>query len=205
MRKILSIFIIMFTGASAYADDTKISKYISSLITETFSILKDTSKTTERKILESEALITKNMDLEWMAKFVLGRYRRSITPEQQAEFTKLYSIYVVKSYSSGVKSFQNQEIKIKSQQQINSSGDYLVKSLLVRPEGDPLQIDYLVRETKSGFKVFDVVTEGISLINSHQAEFTNTMSNESFDALIADIKNKIKSLENGRKDGSASK
>lgn len=202
MRKIVSILLIIFTSFSAYAvDETKISSYVHDLINQSFSILKDNSKSIDKKIIESEALISKNMDLEWMSKFVLGRYRRSLTPQQQAEFAKLYSVYVVKSYSSGVKSFKNQDIKIKSQQQLNSSGDFLVKTLLLRPDADPLQIDYLVRETKSGYKVFDVVTEGISLVNSHQAEFTNTISNESFDELISDIKNKIKSLENGSNNG----
>lgn len=197
MKKILLTCFLIATGLNANAEDKMISKYVDELINKSFAILKDSSKSLDKKVVESEALIAENMDLEWMAKFVLGKYRRSLLPEQVQEFTKQYSIYVVKSYSSGVKNFKNQQIKVKSQQALNKE-EYVVKTSLLRQDLDPLQIDYLVRVTASSqMKIFDVVTEGISLINSHQAEFGNILSTKSFPDLIRQLKNKIRGLESG--------
>jgi phospholipid transport system substrate-binding protein len=205
-KKILSLFFLLCVGVSSNAEvDSKISSYVDTLLNKSFGILRDNAKSTSQKIVESEALMTENMDLQWMSKFVLGRYRRTLTPDQVADFTKLYSIYVVKSYGNGVKSFNNEQVKVKSQQQINAGGDYVVKTLLIRPDLEPLEMDYLVRDTKNGLKVFDVVTEGISLINSHQAEFTNAISNHGFDYLITELKQKIQSLDDGMNNGNPRK
>ena len=200
LRKLFPILFAVVVSFSAQGADTRISKYVDDLINKSFTVLKDTTKSMDEKIIESETLISTNMDLEWMSKFVLGKYRRALTPDEVAKFTKLYSVYVVKSYSSGVKNFKNQEIKVKSQQEL-TKGEYVVKTLLLRQDLDPLQIDYLARVTPSEkIKIFDVVTEGISLINSHQAEFCNILSSRTFKDLIIEIQNKIKSLENNKND-----
>ncbi len=197
LKKILLTWFVLVASLNATADNGQISKYVDELINKSFAILKDSSKSLDIKVKESEALISENMDLEWMAKFVLGKYRRGLQPNQLMQFTQLYSVYVVKSYSSGVKNFKNQQIKVKSQQPLNKE-EYVVKTALLRQNLDPLQIDYLVRVLPSGhMKIFDVVTEGVSLINSHQAEFANILSAKSFDDLINELKVKINAIEKG--------
>jgi phospholipid transport system substrate-binding protein len=191
----LALSIILFaSGVFADSNSSSIKNYIDKLVQDSFAILKDDSLSMPEKMSKSEILISKNMDLNWMSRFVLGRHRRALSDEQIASFTSLYSEFVVKSYSSAIKNFKNQNIKINSQQKINSS-DYAVKTQLVTPDLDPIRIDYLVRETSDGtFLVFDVVTEGVSLINSHQAEFSHTLSSENFDELVKDLKDKIKTV-----------
>jgi len=192
---ILALTVLLFSSSVfADANSASIKNYIDHLVQDSFTILKDDKLSIPEKMNKSEVLISKNMDLIWMSRFVLGRYRRALSEEQIASFTSLYSEFVVKSYSSAIKNFKNQNIKINSQQKINSS-DYAVKTQLVTPDLDPIRIDYLVRETEPGkFLVFDVVTEGVSLINSHQAEFSHTLSSENFDELVKDLKDKIKTV-----------
>ncbi len=203
LRKFILITLSLCLNMHANADDgSKISYYVDNLLKQSFSILKDSSESTDQKVLKSESLISANMDLPWMSKFVLGKYRRTLSPDQLAEFVILYSDYVVKSYGNAVKSYQDQGVKVVSQQAI-SPNEFIVKTQLTRAGSDPLSVDYMVRKFgDSKFKVFDVVTEGVSLINSHQAEFTNTISNQGFDSLITDIKGKLKTLETDGKYGS---
>ncbi len=205
-KKFIHIIFVLCFGLGAYAsEDAKISRYVDNLLNQSFTILKNSSKSMEEKILESEILISANMDLPWMSKFVLGRYRRTIDAGQLNEFTALYSDYVVKSYGSAVKGYKDQQVKVISQQAI-SPNEFIVKTQLLRTDGDPLLIDYMVRRLSSDkFKVFDVITEGVSLINSHQAEFANTMSNQGYAELISDIKEKLKTLEGNKDNGNTKK
>lgn len=191
LKKFTTFLVLAFSLSSFANSDDSVMEYVESLIKETFSILKDESFSTEQKIELSEKLISNNMDLKWVSKFVLGKYRRTLSKEQIEDFTNIYSEYIVKSYSSAVKGFKDQTLEVKKQKKINSS-DFAVKTLLIAKDADPLRIEYLIRRMNDGnFKVFDVVTEGVSLINSHQAEFSSTLMKENFDELKKDLHEKI--------------
>lgn len=195
-KLILIVSIILISGAST-AEEAKVSTYVNYLLKTTLAILQDSNKSVSEKVKESEVLIGSNMDLEWMSKFVLGKHRRTISPEDLKKFTHLYSNYLVKTYSNAVKFYKpNQSIKVKSESPLNTN-EYIVKTSVITPGADPINIDYIIRDMDQGstFKVFDVVTEGISLINSHQAEFANIISNSDFQNLLAELKEKIKSLD----------
>jgi phospholipid transport system substrate-binding protein len=189
---IISFIVLIFSyGSVATNHDGPMDEFVRKLIDNSFEILRDQSLEQNQKTQKVEELISVNMDLSWMSKFVLGRYRRSLTSSQIESFTQIYSDYVVKTYSSAVKGYNDEEIKIQSKVSI-SEAEFAIKTQLLRKNLDPVNVDYLVRKLDDGtFKVFDIVTEGISLINSHQAEFANIISNSGYDALIAEIKYKI--------------
>ena len=148
----------------------------------------------EEKIQASEDLIRKNMDLEWMSKFVLGKFRRSLSKEQMVDFSQIYSQYVVKTYSSALKGYSNQKLNISTVNRIGER-EFVCKTFLVQPKKEPIRVDYVIREMEDGnFKVFDIVTEGISLINSHQSEFINIMTNLGFESLIEELRKKTSQL-----------
>lgn len=197
-RKFIAFLLLTFSFSSLATNDDAVSGFVDNLINDTFAILKDESLNLEQKIDEAEILIRNNMDLKWVSKFVLGRHRRSISKEQLSDFTDLYSEFIVKSYSNAIKEFKNQKIEVKKQKKINST-DFAVKTLLKAADADPIRIEYMIRAEDGSFKVFDVVTEGVSLINSHQAEFSSTISNENFEELMNDLRSKINSLNKKNK------
>lgn len=192
--RIFALIIFSLFSITSYASDLdpKVKEYVDQLIDKSFSILKNDNLTIEQKMEKSEELMTQNMDLEWMSKFVLGRHRRGLSLKQINDFTKIYSVYVVKSYSSAVKSYQDQDLKVKNERKINNN-EYSVRTLLVTPGMEPLRIEYIIRDLgHDNFKVFDIVIEGVSLISSHQSEFSSIISNEGFDSLIKKLNEKIK-------------
>jgi phospholipid transport system substrate-binding protein len=186
MKKIIaSIFIfILSLSAISSAEENPFDVFVKKILDESFAILKDKSTDTKNKIPKVEALISANMDLDWMSKFVLGRYRRSLSQTEISNFISTYSVYVVKTFDI------NSRVSM-------SENEFAVTSQLLRKNSSPVNIDYLVRKMPNGtYKIFDVVTEGISLINSHQAEFANILNNNNFDYLMSEIKNKIEKLSN---------
>jgi phospholipid transport system substrate-binding protein len=198
MKKIIaSIFIfILSLSAISSAEENPFDVFVKKILDESFAILKDKSTDTKNKIPKVEALISANMDLDWMSKFVLGRYRRSLSQTEISNFISTYSVYVVKTYGNAVKSYNDETVDIKSRVSM-SENEFAVTSQLLRKNSSPVNIDYLVRKMPNGtYKIFDVVTEGISLINSHQAEFANILNNNNFDYLMSEIKNKIEKLSN---------
>ncbi|MDX1916451.1 MAG: ABC transporter substrate-binding protein [Rickettsiaceae bacterium] len=164
---------------------------------KTFSILRDENSSIQTKVQKSELLMSENLDLNWMAKFVLGKYRRTLNTEQMQNFTEVYSEFVIKSYSKIVRFYKREQIlKVIAQTPI-SENEFVVKCTLNSPGIDPIKIDFAIRKLDDAkFKVFDIIGEGISLINSNQAEFANILHNAGFDGLLNDLKAKISSLKN---------
>ncbi|MDX1924787.1 MAG: ABC transporter substrate-binding protein [Rickettsiaceae bacterium] len=198
LKKIAVVIFALICSASSMAKKN-VSDYVDNLVQKSLTILRDESNTTSEKMKKSEILISENLDLEWMSKFVLGKYRRILSKEEFQDFSKLYSEFIIKSYSNAVKFYKpSHSVKILSQSNI-SAEEYVVKTSLNSPDADPIRIDYVIRRfDNSGFKVFDIVTEGISLINSNQAEFTNIISTGSFQDLKKDLKAKIEALNRGK-------
>jgi ABC-type transporter MlaC component len=74
--------------------------------------------------------------------------------------------------------------------------EFMVKTEVIRnDENSIIKVDYLVRDLIKGdkynLKVSDIITEGVSMVNSHQDEFNSIITNNGFDALIIELKKKI--------------
>jgi phospholipid transport system substrate-binding protein len=139
--------------------------------------------------------MAENLDLEWMAKYSLGRHRKELNMPQIKDFTKIYSTYVIKTYSDLVRNYKGQKAVIKKVAQLDKS-EFIVKTEVVQNGQPPLKVDYLVRNISTNAKkpilrISDIITEGVSMVNSQQAEFNSIFSNEGFDSLVNQLKKKI--------------
>ena len=77
--------------------------------------------------------------------------------------------------------------------------DVLVRTEVQQPGNKPVQLDYSLEKMESGWKVYDVVVAGISLVTNYRDQFGQEVRNGGIDGLIASITNKNKSLEANQK------
>ncbi len=200
----VAVFILLLSMTQGALGDTHVSQYVQKLLQTTLSILKDQKTTPGQKIALSQDLMSKNLDSKWMSKFVLGKYRRTLSPEQIELFTTHYTEFVIKSYSKAIKFYKpTHTVKILNQSNI-SDDECIVKTTLNSTGMDPLKIDYAIRKFDNNeFKVFDIIAEGISLLNSNQAEFSSIISHLGFEGLVSDLKAKISSLDKDNEQSTA--
>lgn len=194
INRIFVFILIIWSSITVRAEDG-VSAYVDELMQHTLSVLRDDKVSLEDKIKKSEALMSQNLDLKWMSKFVLGKYRRSLKPEEIESFTDLYSKFIIKSYSKITGLYKKEQtLKLVSESPI-SDNEYIVKTTLNAPGLDPIRVDFAIRKLEDAkYKVFDIIAEGISLINSNQAEFANIISNSGFKGLMEDITSKLSNL-----------
>ena len=198
MRKILFFLILNLIILPSYSVETysELKEYIENLTQEVPKVLNDQNLTEEVKISKSHNLLISNLDLDWMAKYTLGRYKRGLNPSQIGEFIQIYSKYVATSCTDLVKNYKGEQGKIININKIDDD-EFIVKMEITKIHGQPpMKIDYFIRQALNGnkyiYKVSDIITEGISMINSQQAEFTNILQNSGFDVLIIELKKKCK-------------
>lgn len=189
LSKIL-IVLLVFTSSCARADESALSNYVDTLMTQFLAVAKDPGLSDDAKTKKVRGMLMNNLDFDWMGKFSLGRYRRNLTPQQVSSFIDVYKHYLTKTYSEAVRSYKGEKIEVKGVQKI-SDQEFVVKTLIIKSSQESLSIDYLVRQFgnggKASYKVFDIVTENVSMINSQQAEFGGILGSEGVEKLKEDL------------------
>ena len=199
MKKIISLLIFCFFSLSAYSksiDVTSVNQYANKMVQDGLDILRNDALSQDQKVQKTKDMIVTNLDINWMSKYTLGNYRRTLTPEQIAQFTKIYKEYVSKAYADLVKNYHGQKAKV-VQVTNRSDSEFMVDLSIISNDGQGnTKVSYLIRLTKDEhnnevLKISDIITEGVSLIRSQQSEFTNIISSRGFDALLAELRSKL--------------
>lgn len=196
--KIVSVILLVIslacqTAYGASEEDTKkLKAYVEELIQEGSNLVNDKSLSEKERRVKSSALIKSHLYLDWMAKYTLGRHRRTISPAQIKEFVQVYSLFVVKAYADLTTNYKGEKAVLTNIKQIDDDL-FIVNSELVRPGSQsPIKVDYLVHKIegnkKDPYLIGDIITEGISILNSQQSEFNSVISSHGVDWLIADLK-----------------
>ncbi|HKT54328.1 MAG TPA: ABC transporter substrate-binding protein [Caulobacteraceae bacterium] len=116
-------------------------------------------------------LLVSYFDVNAIGKFTVGRaYWGTATPEQQKEFLALYETQVTNAYAKKFQDYSGEQFKVTGQQK-DSDADTLVNSIITRPAGAPVSVQWRVRAESGTFKVADVMIEGISMAVTDRQQF----------------------------------
>ena len=109
-----------------------------------------------------------------IARFVLGRYWRSASEQEQQEFLRLFEDYVVFVYGTRLSNFNGETFKVRGSR-TDESGT-IVSTDIISPNGDgAIKVDWRLITDKGAFKINDVVIEGISMLVTQRSEFASVI------------------------------
>jgi phospholipid transport system substrate-binding protein len=116
-------------------------------------------------------LLNEYFDVTAIGRFTAGRGAwASATPEQQKEFLTLYEVQVSNAYAKRFQDYSGETFKVTKEQKDGDS-DTVVTSEISRPSGAPIPVQWRVRSENGGFKIADVLIEGISMAVTDQQQF----------------------------------
>lgn len=157
-------------GAPAAADP---SVFMSEMWKRAVEILGKKAPQTERLVRFRE-LFQANFDGPGIARFVLGRYWRSASQDEQQEFLRLFEDYVVFAYGTRFSSLNGETLKIRGNRAEDSG--VIVSTEMINPGGEaPVKIDWRLVTDNGVFKINDVVIEGISMMVTQRSEFASVI------------------------------
>lgn len=149
-------------------------------------ISKDTSIAEE--IVRSDLLPL--MDVMYSARLILGREARQASEAQLKAFADAMNRQLISKYASGLLEFRSREqLEVLEFKGPLNPKATRVKTRVKLDSGGYALVDYVFRMTDSGWKVFDVVVEGISYIVSFQSQIKQEINSTSLDAVIERITN----------------
>ena len=140
--KYLTIFLILINfNSNSLAKDP--SALINEIVDEAASIL-SSEDPVESKIIKLNAIAERNVDINGIGMYTLGKYRKSINEEQKSKYQKLFRSYFLKSFSSRLVDYTNPRISVISQKKINDKYT-IVNSVLEATSTRPqVKIDWRI-------------------------------------------------------------
>ena len=155
-------------------------------VDEVLTILKNPSlkgagnDQTRRNLLRSA--IGPRFDYREMAKRSLARHWRDLSDEEREEFVEVFADLLQQSYVSKIEAFTDQEIVYPEERIDENFAE--VETKIVIESGRGVPIDYRLYETETGWRVYDVIIEGVSLVSNYRSQFNRIINQDSYDALL---------------------
>lgn len=138
-----------------------------------------------REVIETKLL--PNFDFPRMTALAMGRNWNKATPEQQKRLTDEFRSLLVRTYSGSLSQYRNQTIEHKPLRADAAATDVTVRTEVVRPGQAPVQIDYSMAKGAGGWKAYDVIVGGVSLVTNYRDEFNEQIRQGGIDQLIASL------------------
>ena len=139
-------------------------------------------------------LFTENLDLDFIGKYVLGRYWRTATPQQKKEFINLYKEFNVKTWSKRFDEFKGKSFVFDGVTPATNKDQVFVNTSVPMPEGEPVSVKWRVYNRKGELKVIDIIIENVSLAQTARNEYTSFIakSPNGIEGLLGNLRNKVK-------------
>ena len=127
---------------------------------------------------------------EEMARRALGRHWRDLSADQQQEFVGLFSDLLERSYVGRIESAGAGSKVEYTRETVDEDGFASVLSVITSRLDSQIEVEYrlLQRNGNTPWEVYDVVIEGVSLINNYRSQFNNIIHRTSYDGLVNQLR-----------------
>jgi len=131
-----------------------------------------------------QELIIPHFDFDTMARLVLRRYWKDINDSDQIRFTSGFRDLLVKRYAYILLSYRDHSITYEPVQPMGKRGYVIVKQTITSEGRPPLPIEYPMRPLEDGWKVIDLVVDGISLVTNYRKVFQEEINKKGLEDFI---------------------
>ena len=130
-----------------------------------------------------------------MTALAVGRNWPKANPEQQKLLTNEFRNLLVRTYSSALATYKNQVIEFKPLRAAAGDTEVTVRTQVKQSGSESVSIDYAMEKASDGWKVYDVVVGGVSLVTNYRETFNAEIRDGGIDGLIKSLASKNRSLE----------
>ena len=157
------------------------------------------STVAQRDLADSERndrfrrLFVASFDLPQISQFVLARYWRTATPEQQQDFMKLFQEMQVLNWAQRFKDYKGENLQATNAGKDGDKG-FVVDSQLNHPPAQPMPVQWKVHQADDGqLKVTDIVVEGVSMAITQRSDYNSMLQGNGgkLDALLTALRTKV--------------
>jgi phospholipid transport system substrate-binding protein len=137
-----------------------------------------------------DEVLMPHVNFQRMTALAVGRWWRDATPEQRKQLMDEFRELLLRTYSGAVSSVNNQSVRMRPMRAPADATDVIVRSEIVQPGAEPVQVDYRMQKTPEGWKIYDVNVMGIWLVETYRNQFNEEASRSGVEGLIRSLADK---------------
>ncbi len=191
LKKLLIVVSMWALGGVAFAQDAAPDELVRKSTTEVLGMLKADKELAAGDPAKVEKLANEKIlpyfNFQRMTQLAVGRSWREATDSQKTALIDEFRRLLVRTYSASLSQFKNQNIDVKPLKLTPSDTEVVVKTLIAQPGAQSIPIDYSMEKTKDGWKVFDVLIDGVSLVTNYRSSFSTEIKNSGIDGLVKSL------------------
>jgi len=177
--------------ASAGEPQDKVRETVDAVL----AVLQDKSlqgpENTEKRREKMRQAVFQRFGFEEMSQRALGQHWQKRTPAEKKEFTTLFGELLERSYINKIESYTGDQKVLYTKETIDKDGYASVRTEIVIKRDANVEVEYRLLRRDGNWQIYDVVIEGVSLVNNYRTQFNNIVSQESYDALMKKLKLKL--------------
>lgn len=204
MKWLFSLFVgLMLSASSAFGQDDSPDALVKKVTEDVLNIVrqdKDIQSGNTRKAIELvEVKVLPHFNFQRMTALAMGRDWNKANAEQKKRLSEEFKTLLVRTYSNSLTGYRDQTIRYKPTKMKDGDTDVVVKTEIVKPGSKPIQLDYSLENQSEGWKVYDVIVAGVSLVTNYRDTFNQEVRANGIDGLIQMLSSKNKQSETGKK------
>lgn len=188
LRRLTALMVaLLLLAAPASAADP--AGFVRQFGDQAIAMLRDRAAGEAQRRQRFESLMRSGFDLPLVAQLALGRHWRSATGEERSEYVGLFERFVLETYARRLDEYGNQRLRVVGA--VPAGQDSMVESW-IEGSGEPIRVDWRVRETPAGARIVDVVIAGVSMLVTQRSEFAAVIERSGGVAgLIANLRQRV--------------
>ncbi|HZE60987.1 MAG TPA: ABC transporter substrate-binding protein [Burkholderiales bacterium] len=188
MSKVLAFFAVLGFALAATAQELAPDQLVQKITDEVLAAIKSDKQLAagdkEKAVKLAEEKVLPYIDFDQAARLAVGRSWSQAAPEQKKRLVSEFRDMLVRTYSNAISAYQGQTLKVLPSRGKQDPEDTVVRTQFVRAGGQPLPIEFHMRQADKTWKVYDIVVEGVSLVMTYRSEFDAVVKQEGVDGLI---------------------
>jgi phospholipid transport system substrate-binding protein len=198
---LLGLFVSVSLMGSAMAADEAPDALIKRLSQEILDIAKadkDIQSGNQKRVFDIvEGKILPYIDFTRMTSLAAGKNWRDASPEQQKQLINEFRTLLVHTYSGAISQIKDQKVEFKPFRGAPDDTEVEVKSQVIQARGEPLQLNYRLAKSATGWKIYDINVLGAWLVETYKGSFAAEVTKSGMDGLIKTLVEKNKKLAAG--------
>jgi phospholipid transport system substrate-binding protein len=186
-----------FANAPANEAPDALVKRISADVLETAKTDKEIQAGNQKRVMDLvETKILPYVDFERMTALAAGRAWRDATPEQKKQLSQEFRTLLIFTYSGALSQVKNETVEFKPMRADPADNEVEVRSQVNVARGEPVQLNYRLEKSGTGWKIFDINVLGAWLVETYKGNFAAEISKSGIDGLIKALAERNKKLAN---------
>jgi len=191
--KVLTALLILLMALPVLAAPTSATSpmdQVKSEIEDALTILKNPKLKPKEKSQEILKIAEKSVDWQEVARRVLGIRWRRVNPQQRERFTQLFKEFVKANYADKFEKYSDEKIEY-GKEELDPPYARVFLKVFSPSQSKPISMECRLINNNGKWLVYDILIEGVSMINNYRVQINNILVNKSFDDMLKTLEKKI--------------